>query len=149
MTEIKNKQDYKAQHKKEVIWQIWLPVGFGAAAMLSLGLLAIFSLQSGSDASARWGDVAAIWVLLPVFVVGIIILSVLALLIFGVVKLTSILPAYSALAQYYIRLLSSKIQNLADRSAKPVIQTKSAGAAANRFWLALRYLIMGGYSDNH
>jgi len=148
MTEEKSRLYFKEQHKKDVIWQIWLPVVFGAAAMLALGLMAIFSLQSGTDSSARWGHVATIWLLLPVFIVGIGFLFVLAALIFGVTKLTAILPNYSAIAQMYARIMSAKIKNLGDRSVKPIIQVRSLNAAFTRFWVAVRFLILGGYSDH-
>jgi hypothetical protein len=146
MMDDKSQLYFKKQHKKDVIWQIWFPVGFGALAMLALGLLAIFSLQTGADASARWGHVATIWLLLPVFVVGMVIFMLLAALVFGVTKLTAILPKYSAIAQMYARLLTARVINLADRSARPIIETKSVTAAVKRSWLAVRYLIMGGYS---
>jgi hypothetical protein len=145
----KSRLYFKEQHKKDVIWQIWVPVGFGAAAMLALGLMAIFSLQSGTESSARWGHVATIWLLFPVFIVGMISLSVLAVLIFGVTKLTAILPDYSAIAQMYARMMSAKVKNLADRSTSPVIKTRSINAGITRFWLAVRYLILGGYSDKN
>jgi succinate dehydrogenase hydrophobic anchor subunit len=148
MTEEKSRLYFKEQHKKDVIWQIWVPVIFGAVAMLSLGLLAIFSLQTGTDASARWGHVATIWLLLPGFVVLLMALIVLAALIFGVIKLTAILPDYSAIVQTYARILSARVKNLADRSVRPVIQTRSISAAGKRFWLAIRYLFLGGYSDH-
>lgn len=147
MMDDKNRLYFKEQHKKDVIWQIWFPVGFGALAMLALGLLAIFSLQTGADASARWGHVATIWLMLPGFIVGMIMFVVLAALIFGVTKLTAILPDYSAIAQMYSRILSDKVKNLADRSARPIIQLESISAVCKHSWLAIRYLILGGYSE--
>jgi hypothetical protein len=145
----KSRLYFKEQHKKDVIFQIWLPVGFGALAMLALGLMAIFSLQTGAESSARWGHVATIWLLLPVFIVGLISLSVLAALIFGVTKLTAILPDYSAIVQMYARMMAARVKNLADRSTSPIIQTRSVNAGIARFWVAVRYLILGGYSDKN
>ncbi|BCY18293.1 hypothetical protein hrd7_21420 [Leptolinea sp. HRD-7] len=146
MAEEKKTLNFKEQHKKDVIWQIWFPVGFGAAAMLSLGIMAVFSLQSGTDSSARWGHVATMWLLLPVFFVGLISFLFLAALIFGVTKLTAILPDYSAIVQVYARLLSARVKILADRSVNPFIQIKAYKSMISRFWLALYYLILGGYS---
>jgi hypothetical protein len=148
MTEEKSRLYFKEQHKKDVIWQIWVPVAFGALAMLALGLLAIFSLQTGADASARWGHVATIWLMLPFFVVILVIFIILTALIFGVTKLTSILPGYSAIAQMYARIMAAKVKNLADRSVSPFIQAEAVKAAAGRSWLAVRYLITGGYSKD-
>lgn len=148
MTEEKSRLYFKEQHKKDVIWQIWAPVIFGAVAMLSLGLLAIFSLQTGTDASSRWGHIATVWLLLPGFVILLMALIVLAALIFGVTKLTTILPGYTATVQMYARIMAARVKNMADRSVRPVIKVKSISAAGKRSWLAIRYLLLGGFSDH-
>lgn len=147
MTNQKTQLEFHEQHKREVIWQIWLPVGLGSIAMLALGLLAALSLQTGADASMRWGHVATIWLILPIFVIGIIFFGFLAGLIFAVVKLTNILPGYAAIVQMYTRIVSQKISTLADKSVQPVIKANSIQAAIRRFWVALRYMILGGYQN--
>jgi hypothetical protein len=147
MTNQKNPPNFHEQHKRDVIWQIWLPVGFGAIAMLTLGMLSIFSLQTGADASARWGHVATIWLILPFFIYGLIVFGFLAGGIFMVVKATSVLPGFTAIVQMYARLMAQKIQSLANKSVQPVLTTKSTQAAWRRFWLAFRYMILGGYHN--
>src|SRR5512133_3544414 len=109
MMEKKSRQYFREQHKRDVIWQIWLPVVFGAIAILTLGILAAFSLQSGTDASVRWGHVATIWLLGPVFIVGLLIFIVVIGLIFAVVKVTEILPGYTSILQMYSRIITGKI----------------------------------------
>jgi hypothetical protein len=143
----KNRLSFREQHKQDVIWQIWLPVGLGAIAMLTLGLLAAFSLQTGADSSMRWGHVATIWLILPVFVIGFFVLVFIAGGIFAIVKASSVLPGYAAIVQMYIQMLAQRIQTLADKSVQPVIKVRSTQAAVRSFWLALRYLILGGYHN--
>lgn len=143
----KKPQDYREQHRRDVIWQIWLPVGLGAIALLALGLLAAFSLQTGADASMRWGHIAAIWLILPVFILGFFALFLLAGLIFAVVKVRSVIPGYSAIVQMYARIAAEKIHSLADKSVKPIMQVNSTQAGLRRFWVAFRYFILGGYHD--
>ncbi len=108
---------FKEQHKREVLWQIWLPVGFGAIAMLALGLLSAFSLQSGADASIRWGHIASIWLILPVFVTGLFVFFFLIGVIIAVGKIASILPHYAEIIQMYMQLVS-KNTDFADKSVQ-------------------------------
>ena len=147
MMEKKSRQYFREQHKRDVIWQIWLPVVFGAIAILSLGILAAFSLQSGADASARWGHVATIWLMLPVFIVGLLIFILIIGVIVAVMKVTEILPGYTSILQMYARIITAKILSLADKSVQPVVQIRTIKTASQRFWVALRLLIMGGYHN--
>jgi len=147
MGEKTDHQDYLAQHKHDVIWQIWLPIGFGAIAMFALGLLAAFSLRGGTEASVRWSQVATIWLILPIFVAGVFLFVLLTGLVFLVSRLKSVLPDYAMIFQYYAQMIADRIKSAADKSARPVITARAYKSAANRFWLALRYLLAGGYRD--
>lgn len=140
-------QDYLTRHRQEVIWQIWLPVGFGAFAMLALGVLAAFSLRTGTDASMRWGHVAAIWLILPLFIIGLFSLILLIGGIILILRLKGILPDYALIVQYYTRLIAMRLHSIADKSVQPIIQAGSSKAAFSRFWLTLYYLLLGGYRD--
>lgn len=147
MTEKKDHAFFAEKHRHEVLWQIWLPVGFGALAMFSLGFLAAFSLQTGSDASVRWGHVAAIWLILPLFVAGLIALIFLISLCVAFFKLTDLLPGYAIMVQNFINRLALRIQSLADRSIQPVIGLHAQKASIKRLSVAIRYLLLGGFRD--
>ncbi|HEX7555201.1 MAG TPA: hypothetical protein VF338_01155, partial [Leptolinea sp.] len=143
MMEKKNTQNFREQHKRDVIWQIWLPVAFGAIAIFTLGILAAFSLQSGTDASVRWGQVATIWLMLPVFIVGLLIFILIIGVIVAVMKVTEILPRYTSILQMYARNITTKILSVADKSVQPLVQVSTIKAASQRFWVILRLLILG------
>ncbi len=147
MTEKMNRAFFVEKHRQEVLWQIWLPVGFGALAMLSLGFLAAFSLQSGSDASVRWGHVAAIWLILPLFVIGVITLILLISLCVAVFKLTDILPGYAIMVQDFFQSIALRIQSLADKASRPVFGVRTQKAALQRLSVTIRYLLLGGFRD--
>jgi len=143
MDEKKSRQYFLDQHRREVIWQIWIPVIIGVMIMLALGLLSALSLQTGTDASVRWGHVAAIWLILPFFVIGTLLLLLLIGLILGVTKITETLPDYASIVQMYARILAQKTLVLANRSTRPVIIIHSVRASKKRFWLTLRILFLG------
>ncbi len=115
--------------------------------MFSLGFLAAFSLQTGSDASVRWGHVAAIWLILPLFVAGLIALIFLISLCVAFFKLTDLLPGYAIMVQNFINRLALRIQSLADRSIQPVIGLHAQKASIKRLSVAIRYLLLGGFRD--
>ncbi len=135
------------QHKRDVIWQIWVPVGFGAAAILVLGILAAFSLQTGSESAARWGHVATIWLILPVFLVGFLSFTILGGAIFLVIRLMGAVHEYAPLIQYYFQALALRISGMANRTVQPVIRTQSNNFALRRFWVTVRLMLLGGYKD--
>jgi hypothetical protein len=142
-----SRQYFQKQHRKEVFWQIWLPIGIGAVALLTLGVMAGLSLQVGTESAARWGNIAAMWLILPVFAVGLLSLFLLAGLIFGVVKLTQILPDYSEIVQMYAQRMTRLIKSTANKSVQPIMSIRSNNAALKRFFIGLQYLLFGGYND--
>jgi len=135
---------YQKQHRKDVFWQIWLPIGIGAVAFLALGVMAGFSYQTGTESAARWGHIAVMWMLLPVFVIGMISLIILIGLIFSVFKLIQILPKYTIILQKYIQQIARVIRTSANKSVQPLMIFRSNKAAIHRFLVAIQYLLFGG-----
>jgi hypothetical protein len=142
-----SRQYYQKQHRKEVFWQIWLPIGIGAVALLSLGVMAGLSLQVGTESAARWGNIATMWLILPVFAVGLLSLFLLSGLIFGVFKLTQILPNYSEIVQMYAQRIFRIIKSTANKSVQPIMSLRSNNAALRRLFIGLQYMLFGGYND--
>jgi hypothetical protein len=141
------KQDVLHQHKQDVIWQIWIPIGFGAVAVLTLGILSALSLQTGTDAAARWGHVATIWLILPFFLVGLMVFMLLTGTIVLVISAMGAVHEYAPLVQHYIQMIASRISGAADKTVQPVIQLRSERSALQRFWVTLRLILLGGYKD--
>jgi hypothetical protein len=142
-----SRQYYQKQHRKDVFWQIWLPVGIGAAAFLALGVMAAFSLQTGSDSAARWGHIAVMWMILPLFVVGFAILALLLGLIFGVSKITQITPKYTGILLHYVQQIARAIRLYANKGINPIMVIRSTNAALHGLIVAVQYTLIGGYND--
>jgi hypothetical protein len=142
-----SRQYYKNLHRNEVFWQIWLPIGIGALALISLGILAGLSLQSGTDSAARWANIAVMWLILPVFALGLLVIFLFLGLNFGVFKLTQILPNYSEIVQMYAQRIFRIIETAANKSVRPIVVFRSNKNAVKRFFIGLQYLIFGGYND--
>lgn len=142
-----SRQYYHKLHQKEVFWQIWLPIGIGAAALLTLGIMAGLSLQGGTDSAARWGNIAVMWLILPVFALGLLSLFLLIGIIFGVFKLKQILPNYSSIVQMFAQRFSRVIRKYGNKTVQPIMTFRSSKAALKRFFVGVQYMIFGGYNE--
>jgi len=149
MTKGFSRQYYQKQHKKEVLWQIVLPISLGAVAFLTLGIFAGYSLQSGTDAAARWSHIAIMWLLLPVFIVGFITIIFIMGMIFGVSKLFNIIPEYSVLFLSIAHRLNNFIRTGSNKAIQPVLFLRTIKSAINRFIVAFQYILTGSPIDWH
>ncbi len=147
MQTIKTEKQILDQHRQDVIWQIWLPVGIGAILVLALGILSILSLKTGTASAARWSHVATIWLILPFFLIGLFCLLLVAGLIALVIYGKRALNTYAPVVIYYIRLASTRLSGLADRSVRPVIEARSGLSIWERLWITLRLIFLGGYKN--
>ncbi|HVN53823.1 MAG TPA: hypothetical protein VMT46_05785 [Anaerolineaceae bacterium] len=110
------------EHRRQAFQQILLPILLCAIILTALGVLA--ALGSNQQV-ARWGNISAIFLILPLFVILLIMLAIFGALAFGVTRLLQILPGYSHLAQIYVDHYGKKIQEFSDRLARPVIDVRS------------------------
>ncbi len=147
MKQLLSEKDVIDRHNREVFWQIWVPVGAGAFLVLALGILSAFSLQTGSDSAARWSHVATIWLILPVFLIGMISLLFISGLIILMIHGKKTIHQYTPVILYYVQMVSDRIKKLADRSVLPVIKTRSELSIGERLWLSLRLIFLGGFKD--
>ncbi len=123
-----------ARHRKEVWWQIILP--------LLLGMLVICGLSAGAIAAgigavgevSRWADISAIWLIIPPIALALILLVLVGGLAYGVTKLLQVLPPYARLAQDYLVLVSVRARQISNKAVEPVLKARSfwAGFAALR-----------------
>jgi hypothetical protein len=106
-----------------------------------------FCFPLGTDSAARWGNIAVMWLILPVFALGLLSLSLLFGLIFGVFKLTQILPDYSEIVQLYAQRISRIIRSTANKSVRPIMTFRSNNAAWKRLLIGLQFLVFGDYKE--
>lgn len=149
MTKGYSRQYYQNQHKKDVLWQIFLPISLGAVAFLILGILAGFSLQGGTDSASRWSHIAVMWLLLPVFIVGFFAIILLLGMIFGVGKLFNIISVYSVLLLNILHRINNFVRKVSNKTIQPVLWFRTIKSAINRFFVAFQYTLTGGSIDRH
>jgi uncharacterized membrane protein YadS len=116
----RNPETYAA-HRRDVLWQIWLPIG-ATIGIIVLFVLLILLIDRGT--LSQWGGLATILLVVPLLILGFIVLAVL---LGGIVLLTQFLPKVSPFmlqAQIFVIRLEIKVRKLADALVEPAIRTR-------------------------
>jgi hypothetical protein len=118
---------YRA-HRKQVIWQVILPMVL--AALLLIGLVVMISLATfqGEGESSRWAAVSTIWIVMPVIVAGLVALLILCGIIYLFARLLRITPTYTGLAQDFAHRLEARVRRVTGAAVKPVFMLEEIGA---------------------
>ena len=110
------------KHRRQAFWQILFPIILGALILISLGVLA--ALGSNQQV-ARWGNISAIFLIIPFLVILLVIFAIFGALVYGVGRALQVLPRYTHLAQIYVDHYGKLIQKFANQLARPVISVSS------------------------
>jgi hypothetical protein len=111
-------------HRRQFLWHILLPF-FIISAIIIAG--AALLIPWGQSAAGAWRDISIMWLLVPVLILFIIVISVLAILIYGFARLTPIIPRYTGQAQRIASNVAAGTRKVADGIHKPFILLKIAG----------------------
>lgn len=126
-------ESYK-RHRREMAWQIILPVALAALLFVTLiVLINVATFNQGGDV-ARWAAVSTIWIVIPVMIAGLILLAILVALVYLMKRLLGITPTYTGIAQDYVHKAAIYVKRGADMAVKPVLFLNGIGASAKRFF---------------
>jgi len=126
-------ESYK-RHRKELAWQIILPVALTALLIVALIVLVnIATFNEGGDA-ARWAAVSTIWIIISVMIAGLVFLALLVALVYLMKRLLNITPTYTGMAQDYVHKAAGYIKRGADLAVKPILFLDGIGASIKAFF---------------
>ncbi len=131
-----------AAHKREVFWQISLPLLAGVLLILAALGAVIFSTIQPVTEVGRWASVSLIWLILPALFFAFLFLIILAGLVFAVTYLFRLVPRYALVVQLFFEQARSKAGQLLDLSAEPILRI-------NAIWAAIRYATERGRKPAH
>ncbi len=115
-------------HKRQVIWQIWLPLVLFILVFFGLGGLAISLTARNHPVAGQWAALSVIVVILPTCLGGILSLIFLSLGIYITGKGIRGLPGITYKIQRFFRQISTIILYYSNRLASPMISVKSRWA---------------------
>lgn len=107
------------RHRRQFAGQILLPLL--VFVLLALGLAGF--LVWGSLANVRHlADVALIWLITPLLVIGLIVIIIGGIKIYALARVLKTAPVYTAKAQQLFFRLTRGIQSLADKAVLPIFK---------------------------
>ena len=121
-----------AEHKREVFWQITVPLVVGLLVILAAVGAIIFSAVQPVTDVGRWAGVSLIWLIIPSLFFAFILLVLLAGLIYAITYLLRLVPHYALIIQMFIEQTKNKVGQLLNLPTEPILRI-------NSIWAAIRY----------
>lgn len=126
-------ESYK-RHRKELVWQIILPVVLTSLLLVALiVLISVATFRDNGDV-ARWAAISTIWIVAPIMIGLLIFTALLGGLIYLMMKLLNITPTYTSLAQDYVYLAVGYIKRASEAIVQPVLQLNGILASLISFF---------------
>jgi hypothetical protein len=140
--QLKRNPKTHAIHKREVFWQITMPLLVGILLILAAVGAIVFSTLQPITEVGRWASVSLMWLILPALIFALLFLALVAGLIYAVSFLLGVIPHYTLMIQLYIEQARSKIGQLLDLSTEPILRLRS-------MWAVIRYASRGRRKPAH
>ncbi|MEA3350353.1 MAG: hypothetical protein U9Q82_07010 [Chloroflexota bacterium] len=118
----------QASHKKDIFWQITIPLIFGALAILGLAIWSVVAAAKGGDVGPA-ADAALIFMVIPTMLMALIPLALLGGCVYLSTRLLKILPPQIYRLQNFFLRLQAGVQKGADKAVEPILRSKSWAAA--------------------
>jgi len=128
----------QAIHRRQVFWQITLPLVI--LVLIFLALAVAVSL-SGAGLQSRWADISAIWCLCPNLIVLLLCVGSLGGMSYGLFRLQRVLPGKLFSLQKFSLKVRDGVQKASDVAAEPVLKMHSSRAGQKTLWKSLRDLV--------
>jgi hypothetical protein len=114
-------------HRREVLWQITIPVVVGTVLMLALCVLA--TMLSAPSASL-WADISIIWMIPPVFLVAFLMMAINAGSAYLLIRVIAAAPPFFFKAQNFFRRVQLKVGAITNKAVEPFLRLQAWGASA-------------------
>ena len=122
------------RHRRQVFWQILLPVILAGAGVIVLIVLAAIASTRGSTVTGTWANIATVWLIIPLIFTGLFFAIFIAGMIFLFARLLRNIPTYTRLAQLYLQIFNVRVDTILHRAVQPQINMLSRWAAWRAFW---------------
>jgi hypothetical protein len=114
-------------HRREVFWQITLPIILGVSIILGLAIWTIVYAAQGGGTTHAAGT-SLIFLIIPTMIMGLVLLVSRAGFAYAVIWLNQNLPPYAKQVQDIFDLIKERVRYYADRLVEPVLRWHSTQA---------------------
>ncbi len=122
------------KHRKQVVWQVILPVVLTSLLCVALiVLINIATFNQGGDV-ARWAAISTIWIVIPIMLGLLIVVALLGGLVYLMKKLLNVTPTYTGMAQDYVHIGAGYVRRALDSIVEPVLKLNGILASLNAFF---------------
>jgi hypothetical protein len=121
----------QAAHRKQMIWQVYVPL-FVCIAALITGT--VFAVSGGAEQTGQWASVSIIFLILPALTAGMVGLLINGLMIYGLARLLKVVPPFSVKVQKLFAGISSKTTDISNKAVSPIIGISGWSAGAHRIF---------------
>ncbi len=131
-TQLERNPKTHAAHRRDVFWQITLPLLTGILLILAtVGAIIFSALQPVTDVE-RWAGVSLMWLILPALFFAFLFLALLAALVYGISYLLHLIPPYALVVQLFFERVKDRVSRFLNVSVEPILRI-------NSIWAAIRY----------
>lgn len=134
----KLKNDIHRSHRKQSLWQIYVPLGLAVLAFAGVAVLIALPSNFGSGQIERWAAVSTIWIVAPLMVILLVLIAVSGGFIFLQAKIYKNLPGAIQKALGIMLIIRDKVAQATDKSVFPIVKVNSWRAGWAAFWKHFR-----------
>jgi hypothetical protein len=117
-------------HRRDVLWQITVPIIIGTAVLLLAVIGVILAGSSGTGDISRWADISMIWLLTPNIILAVFVLVILCAFVYVFIYLLRVLPSYTRMAQDFFFRVQTQVRIYSDKAVEPILKIQSFKAGA-------------------
>lgn len=117
------------QHRREVFWQITVPIVVGGVLLLAVALGAVAAAVQGVGEINRWSHISLILLIVPTMFVGLILMIVMAAMIYLLTLLLARMPYFASRLQNIFALLGIRAEKASLTSVEPFMRLSSFSAS--------------------
>jgi hypothetical protein len=114
-------------HRRQVFWQIYFPL-IAFLMLILVGVVLVLIAPPGQ--ASLYADIALIYIIVILMVVGVIIITLLSASIFGVRQVLKPLPFYMFRAQDFFIRIKRRVVSISNGSVEPILRIRSATEGA-------------------
>lgn len=109
------------EHHRQMLLQVWIPLAAGVILILAVAVLTVLGAVYGSSQIERWGNLSAVYIMLPTLISSLITIVLLIFMIKGLTVLIKKLPGWMYVAQVFFARIYALVYQAANRAAAPII----------------------------
>ena len=112
-------------HKREVFWQITLPVIIGGVIVLLIAVGVLLTTARGTGNTSDWADASLVLMIIPTMFSVFLLMVILAGMVFLITRLLGVSPFFFRRVQDFFTLASLRVGRAADAAVEPFLRGHS------------------------